>query len=165
MKKKSGCLLFDWGNTLMKDFAECKGPMHLWPTVEAVSNAESVLSTLHNDWFIALATNAKDSTKDEIKKSFYRAGLLNYIDEIFCFRSVGYSKPSSEFFNFVLSNLEYDRSQVFMVGDDYQNDIKGSNSVGIRGIWLNTESNDAVENNFCRTIHNLSELPKCLSLF
>ena len=162
MDQKKGCLLFDWGNTLMKDFPEYSGPMYLWPNVEVVANADRALKILHENWFIALATNAKDSTKEEIEKSFSRVNLSEYLDEIYCYKSVGFSKPSEQFFEYILNNLNFQKSQVFMIGDDFKNDIEGANRVGIKGIWLNSESTEKVKTKNCKTVHDLLDLPECL---
>ena len=56
--RESRCVLFDWGNTLMRDFPEARGPMADWPRVETLPGVEEVLRQLRPRWTLALATNA-----------------------------------------------------------------------------------------------------------
>ncbi len=155
-------MLFDWGNTLMKDFPQFDGPMYIWPKVEVIPNAEKALVKLKEDWFIALATNAKDSTKEDIKRAFDRVNLLQYLDEIYCFRTVGYLKPKKQFFEYILNDLGIDKSNLVMIGDDFKNDIQGANDLGIVAIWINSETDIIVNTEFCKTINHLNELPECI---
>jgi len=43
------------------------------------------------------AINANDYNKVHIQKALKRVGLNKYIKEIYCYRSVGYEKPSKAF--------------------------------------------------------------------
>jgi len=73
--REVGCVLFDWGNTLMVDLPGCFGPMASWPRVEAVAHAQETLGQLRAaGWHIALATNAADSDEDQIRIALARAG-------------------------------------------------------------------------------------------
>ena len=55
-------VLFDWGNTLMRDLPGQHGPMRDWPHVEALPGALEALEALHAQGLrLALATNAADS--------------------------------------------------------------------------------------------------------
>ena len=96
-------LLFDWGNTVMIDFPDETGPMHSWSRVELVSGAEACLKKLSMNYLILLATNAKDSTSNDIRKALDRVEISRYFNEIVCFREVGFPKPTKEFFDFVLN--------------------------------------------------------------
>ena len=43
MKREPSCILFDWGDTLMRVFPEFEGPMFTWPRVEVVSGIKETL--------------------------------------------------------------------------------------------------------------------------
>lgn len=47
-------------------------------------------------------------------------------------------KPSIDFFNIALSDLDLPAAEVLMVGDDIDSDIDGAQKVGIRGILVRT---------------------------
>ena len=82
----NGCILFDWGDTLMRDFREFSGPMASWPEVRALPGAGEVLSALRPHWRLALATNAADSSEAEIRDALERVDLSPLIDKVYCFR-------------------------------------------------------------------------------
>ena len=85
MKTARQALLFDWGNTLMRDFPEYHGPMANWPEIACLPNARETLAVLHADWLIGLATNAADSNEDQIWAALARGGLEPFVDQVFCF--------------------------------------------------------------------------------
>ena len=156
-------LLFDWGDTLMKDDPAAAGPMALWTHVETIPGAYEVLTRLRSEWSIALATNAADSNEPEIRAALRRVGLDQLIEMIFCFRSVGHKKPSPEFFAYVLKSLGVTCNQVVMVGDNFDVDVVGANQMGIRAIWLNSHTGEIRNGRLHQTIHSLMDLPTILT--
>lgn len=147
----------------MKVFPLCPGPMHNWPVVEAVAYAREVLAALHPDWTIALATNAEDSDEEEIRLALKRCKLDSWMDRIYCFRKIGKRKPSPFFFHYILNDLNLSTEVVIFVGDDFETDILGANHVGMRAIWVNSNSLQKRTSPLHRTIHNLNELPSVLT--
>ena len=127
-----------------------------------MKNAESMLRRLHPDYVIAVATNAMDSSKEDIANALQRVNLLQHIDEIYCYRSIGFRKPSGKFFQYILNDLNMDRSQIIFVGDNLEKDIKGANDFGLRAVWFNRNSTETIQNRLCQTIHDLKKLPDCL---
>lgn len=127
-------LLFDWGNTVMIDFPDETGPMHSWNRVELVDGAEACLKKLSMSYLILLATNAKDSTEEDIRKALDRVGIGKYFKEIICFREVGFPKPTREFFDFVLSRTGKNKNELIMIGDDLEKDYLGPRTLGINSV-------------------------------
>jgi len=177
LQPKSQCILFDWGDTLMRDFREFSGPMSMWPRVEALPYVSEALAELHPRWILALATNAVDSNEKDIAQALQRADLVRFIDRIYCYRGIGHKKPTPQYFNHVLSDLQLDRDQVVMVGDDFASDIAGANQSGIRAIWFCEQSDEQsieqscvqtieqpIDNNY-RIIRNFRELPSTVETF
>ena len=158
-----GCILFDWGDTLMRGFPEFSGPMKNWPRVEAIPGAAETLSVLHADWLLALATNATDSDEAEIRAALRRVDLDRWLDKIYCYKKIGFRKPSSEFYNFILEDLGLSSDQAIMVGDDYEADVIGAARCGLRAVWLNGLSLEEHENDQCCTVHDLSTIPGVLN--
>lgn len=165
MMRSSRCVLFDWGNTLMRDFPEFSGPMIGWPRVEAVDHASDVLVGLHETWILALATNALDSEEEEIWAALARVELSRFLDRVYCFRKMGHKKPSPEFFGYILNDLGLDQSRVFMVGDDFDSDVIGAVKCGLRAVWYNEHSTDTRKAEMYQTIHDLRSLPEALNAF
>ena len=155
-------VMFDWGDTIMKDRPALKTPMVQWPIVEAIEYAEEVLRTIHAHRTIILATGAAQSSEAEILLALQRVKLDEYFDRIFCFKNTGLQKPSENFYRYILDNLKANPSDVLMIGDNFENDIVGANRVGISGIWLNQKSAEDRTGKRYQTIHSLREL---LALF
>jgi putative hydrolase of the HAD superfamily len=87
------------------------------------------------------------------------------LDKIYCFRKIGYKKPSKEFFGYILSDLGVELSQAIMVGDDFEADVIGANNCGIRAIWYNPCTAERHECAMHQTIHDLRSLPQLLDSF
>lgn len=132
-----------------------------WPRVEAMDGALDTLKYLSDSWQIALATNAADSTESQIRNALRRVRLDALIDKIYCCGNTGHTKPSPEFFDYILDDLQLASSQVIMIGDSFQNDVLGANRVGIFGIRLNHEAGERTSSMY-RTIHHLRILPAAL---
>jgi FMN phosphatase YigB (HAD superfamily) len=151
-------VMFDWGDTIMKEEPTLKTPMYQWPTVEAVDGVEEVLSTIHTQSMIVMATGSDQSDEADIRLALQRVNLDKYFDRIFCFKNTGLRKPSEGFYRYILDNLKATPSDVLMVGDNFESDILGANYVGISGIWLNQKNTEERRGEQYRTIHCLRDL-------
>jgi HAD superfamily hydrolase (TIGR01662 family) len=165
IKRENRCILFDWGDTLMRVFPEFDGPMATWPQVEAMPHADQVLAELRTRSLLAVATNAADSEEAEIRAALDRVGLDKLLDRVYCYRKIGYKKPSKGFFEYILTDLGIERSQAIMVGDDFEADVVGANNCGIRAIWYNPRTTERHVNDMHQTIHDLRSLPGMLDSF
>jgi putative hydrolase of the HAD superfamily len=154
--------LFDWGDTLMRVFSQYSGAMVDWPYVEPIDYAADVLAALHEQALLAVATNAKDSDEVQIRGALERAGLAEYLDFIFCFRTIGYLKPSPEFYKEILERLKLPADRVIMIGDEWNADILGANQAGLRAVWLNPRTPEERTGEDFQTIHSFLELPGVL---
>jgi len=132
--------LFDWGDTIMKNFPEETGKMYTWHKVEAMPNAEKMLEELTQYTDCYIATNAKDSEKEDIIKALQRAGLHKYFKDIFCYRDIGLSKPSKDYFNAILYKLKVKKDNLVMIGDNIESDIAGAKRFGIDTILYDTDN-------------------------
>lgn len=157
-QRESRCILFDWGDTLMRVFPDYDGPMAAWPRVEAMPHAVDVLTELHKEFLLGVATNAADSDEAEIRAALARVGLDPLLDRIYCHRSLGHKKPSQEYFEAVLADLGLEPDRVVMVGDDFAADVVGANRSGIRAIWYNPYTSEERENDTYQTVHDLGRL-------
>lgn len=156
-------IIFDWGDTLMRDFREFNGPMHLWPEVAVVPGAIEALTIVGEGRIISLATNAAESSEGEIWKALGRVSLDLLVNKIYCIRKVGFRKPSREFFNFILADLAIDPSEAIMVGDDFEKDILGANKSGVYAIWLNNQDQERRNGPLYETIFSLEDLPSAIA--
>lgn len=134
--------LFDWGDTLMVDFPDQQGPMCSWPEVAVVKGAAEALHILAARARIYVATNAADSTEQQIKQAFERAGLADYISGYFCHANLGIGKGSPQFFHQIAAKLNVPTSELIMVGDTLENDILPAIAAGAQAIWLHSQHAD-----------------------
>ena len=131
--------LFDWGDTIMRDFPDKKGSMYTWDKVEIMPHADKMLQRLTQKADCYLATNAKDSTKEDIIRALKRVHLDIYFKDIFCFRELGCKKPSKEYFNLIILKLGLNREDIVMVGDNFDSDIYEVQKQGIDTILYDPE--------------------------
>jgi FMN phosphatase YigB (HAD superfamily) len=157
------CVLFDWGNTLMRELPGSLGPMHLWTQVEVVPGAVDALTLVGQNRVVALATNALDSSEENIWAALSRVSLDTLVNKVYSFRKIGRLKPSRAFFEYILRDLNIDAKEIVMVGDDYEKDILGANKCGIYGVWLNQISNLKRTGRLHDTIYSLKDLPETLT--
>lgn len=151
-------ILFDWGDTVMKDDPASGVPMVEWETVEAVQGIESVLDYLRSSGRrIVLATSASISDEAQIRGALARAGLDSYFDRIFCFKNTGLSKGEA-FYRHVLSALGISASEALMVGDSFEKDVLDANRAGMHAVWFNPRSDEAKSSGLYSTVHSMEEL-------
>ena len=151
-------ILFDWGDTIMRDFPQFTTPMAEWPRVEAMEGAQEVLRRLQPVADLILATSAALSDEADIRRALDRVNIAGCFQKIYCFKNTGYQKPSPEFYSTILRDLNANPAEVLMVGDSFENDVLGANRVGIRAAWLNLKDAETKTGDLYQTIHALHEL-------
>jgi HAD superfamily hydrolase (TIGR01662 family) len=132
---KINTLVFDWGNTLMREYPQYSGIMAEWPQVEAMPGAKKALDILKDRYRIVIATNAVNSDADQVRAALRRAGLSEPISNIFTPRQLGARKPEPAFFRAIESVLGVSPDHVMMIGDDYLTDAFGATQAGWHSIW------------------------------
>lgn len=81
----------------------------------------------------AILTNGpSDGQNDKIKE----LKLAQYINKIYISEEIGFCKPSSKVFEFVIHDLNIAPSQVLMVGDSIEDDIEGAEQLGIKTVLV-----------------------------
>jgi HAD superfamily hydrolase (TIGR01509 family) len=147
----------------MREFPEYQGPMVNWRRIEVLPHVKEVLTRLHSNYLLVLASNAAESDEAAIWDVMKRAGLVGLIDRVYCFKNVGYKKPAPEFFGYILDDLGLESGQAMMVGDDFAADVLGASRAGLRAIWLNEQTNELRTGPLYNTIHDFQELPGMLN--
>jgi putative hydrolase of the HAD superfamily len=151
-------VIFDWGDTIMKDDPVLQTPMFEWRVVEAMDGAEEVLRALSADRIIVMATGAAQSSEFDIHQALQRVGLDQYFDYIFCFKNTGLKKPSREFYAHVLNTIGARPADAIMVGDHFENDVMAANAVGLAAAWFNPKDAENRKGEQYQTIHHLREI-------
>ena len=133
-------VIFDWGDTVMRDFPEYPGPMAYWPEVEAVAGIEPALQQLQNDFICCLASNAVDSDAGLMGLALSRVNLRQHFQYLFTSRELGYKKPDTAFYRELLRRMNLQPEQCIAVGNSYEKDIVPAKSIGMHTIWFRPHS-------------------------
>ncbi|MGR5117999.1 HAD family hydrolase [Vibrio astriarenae] len=140
MSKKimPSAILFDWGDTLMIDAPGNIGKMCDWPVVKATEGAQEVLEFLSAHYPIYIATNAQESTAQDIEQAFARVGLAKYLSGYFCYTNLSLAKDSPDFYRKIAQQLQLAPSELMMIGDTLDKDIYPAREAGLQAVLLNS---------------------------
>lgn len=79
-------------------------------------------------------------TKTQIKR-LKQSGLYDFFEDVFDSQSIGFQKPSKEFFDYVMSHVkDFSMKEALIIGDTLNTDIKGGLLAGIDTCWINRKS-------------------------
>ena len=153
-------VLFDWGDTVMRDHPEITIPMVEWEAVEVIEGIAEVLAYLHSSGRrIVLATSAAISDEDQIRGALARGGLDSYFSCIYCFKNTNLPKGEA-FYRYILNDLNLAASDTLMVGDGFEKDIQIPNTLGMFAVWFNPKSDETRKSELHVTFHSMQELVK-----
>jgi len=150
-------ILFDWGNTVMRDYPEITIPMVEWDEIEVIDGIAEVLTHLHaSGRRIVLATSASISDEKQIWGALKRGGLDTYFSKIYCFKNTNLPKGEA-FYRHILNDFGIPASDALMVGDGFKSDVQIPNSLGIYAVWFNPSSEETQKNDLCVTVHSMRD--------
>jgi HAD superfamily hydrolase (TIGR01662 family) len=161
---KMKTIVFDWGDTLMQTYPETVGPMVFWPEVAEVEGAGETLQKLNHSYNLVLATNASESSANQVQKALARVGLEPFVKEIFTYQELGFRKPERGFFRQIEKIMGTEPEDMVMVGDSFSSDVLGGHLAGWQTVWFNPKFQYAPG---LAAIHNveifrMDELPEAL---
>jgi FMN phosphatase YigB (HAD superfamily) len=158
-------LIFDWGDTVMRDFPEKDGPMYLWDHVEWIPGTEQALKQLHDKYVMVIATNAGQSNTQAMVNALKRVGAERYFRYFFSSKELGFEKPDMRFFDSITVQIGVLPSECVMIGNLYQKDIVGAKQCGISTILFNEMKITGSFPLADKIISKMKDLPKALSTF
>ena len=152
-------LIFDWGDTIMRDFPDKKGPMSDWDWVEYIPFAKEALNKLKNEYICCIATGTPESNAEQMIKALKRVGAERFFDYYCTSRDLGYNKPDVKFFLSVANKMNILPDFCVMIGNIYEKDIVGAKAAGMKTILFNEKNikGDFIDADFIIT--SLKELP------
>jgi FMN phosphatase YigB (HAD superfamily) len=153
-------ILFDWGDTVMRDHPEITIPMVEWESVQVVEGIVEVLEYLRSSGRrIALATSAAISDERQIRGALSRGGLDTYFSHIYCFKNTNLPKGEA-FYRYILSDLHLPASEALMIGDGFEKDVEIPNQLGMFAVWFNPRSEEVRTDELHITVHSMRDLRK-----
>lgn len=142
-------VIWDWGDTLMRDIPGQPGPMVFWPRVEAMPGAPAALSALSRLFVQCVGTNATESDGEMVGRALARVGLRGYLQRFFTSAELGVSKPDPGFFEAIAVELAMEPEKLVSIGNDLQKDIVPAKAVGMATILVSSApggiTSDAVD--------------------
>lgn len=99
-------------------------------------HARDVVCQLHRRYTISVVSNGFPEVQyTKIENS----GLQPYISNVWLSEEIGAAKPNPRFFARALEQCGTTASQVLLVGDDFDTDIKGAQKAGIDAVFYNVQ--------------------------
>lgn len=91
-----------------------------------------------------------------------KAAIGHFFESIVVSDEIGIAKPHTDFFDFVMSELDHpDKQKTLIVGDTLQSDIRGGEQYGIDTCWYNPKNaNNELDITPTYTINRLEELQR-----
>lgn len=163
--KQIKVIIFDWGNTLMVDLPNCRGPMLYWQHIELMPNVIMALNFLYKKIPLCVASNAGDSNTELMKMALDRGGIKNFFNFYYSSDDAGYCKPDKRFFLSLADYLKVLPEQCLMIGNDYYKDIVGAYNVGMKTMFYNYLRNEGNYDEATEVFYDFLELPlsKCIN--
>lgn len=124
---------------------------------QLMEGALEVCRSLSASHRLFVVTNGVAQTQ---RKRVRQSGLAEFFEDVFDSQSIGFQKPSREFFDYVISHIsDFNKREALIIGDTLNTDIKGGILSGIDTCWVNRKSQaSSGEIQSTYTITNLMEL-------
>lgn len=105
-----------------------------------IENSSKLIEDLKKTHKIVIATNGPHKAAIEKVK---RANIFPHVSHIISSDEAGYSKPMSEFFDYVTNKIDnQDRNSMLLIGDGLTTDIIGGMNNGIDTCWYNPKDKE-----------------------
>lgn len=121
---------------------------------------ENILIELKRKYFLGIVSNGTSSFQYEKIDSLG----WNHIfpkENIFISEEVGYEKPDYQIYEIALKKFDVLPSETLFIGDNWNNDVVGPTTIGIKSIWLNMNNDKIPKKNIAYgIIHIFQEIKK-----
>lgn len=124
-------------------------------TRSALPGAIELIELLKDRGFILGVISNNDGTTQE---KCEEVGIKNYFDIIADSTNLGFVKPDSRIFQFVLEKLNISSSEALHIGDLYGSDVLGGLNAGLDVIWLNKRRIQRLDGTQILEVKSLSEI-------
>lgn len=123
------------------------------------SGAEEALKQLAANYRLGMVTNG---IPDVQRTKIDNTGLDRYFDAIVISGELAIGKPEPAIYQHALGLLDAKPEETIMVGDSFPRDVLGSQSFGMRGVWISMGRPQPDVGDPWLTIKSLAELPSHL---
>jgi len=130
-------VIFDWGDTIMRDYPELPGTMCSWAHVEWIPGAKELLESLKDRFDLVVASNSGESNTQDMIDALKRIGADTYFQYFFTSDELKFNKPDKRFFLSIFQRLNILPQESVMIGNNYAKDIVGAKEVDMKTIYFN----------------------------
>ena len=127
IKARFDCVLFDLGNTLIKQ--ENPGTPFESLVVELLPGVEQLLNELKENVKIGIVSNTQTITATEIKKKLATVGIEHYFDVVVATAEIGVHKPDPAPITAAIKALALKPERTLYIGD-IETDLQAARSAG-----------------------------------
>ena len=124
-----------------------------------IPNALTILEKFHLNYNMHIITNG---FKEVQRKKLEKSGLSKYFKTITISEDVGFKKPSKEIFLQAVTKANAIIENSVMIGDNFNADIIGAKSIGMKAIYYNFHQTKEKQLNGVLKINDLLELKDIL---
>ena len=119
-----------------------------------IDDSLTLCTSLKGKYHQYIVTNGVASTQ---RKKCKLSGLSQVMQKLFISEEVGANKPSKDFFDTCLGEIEEkDKSRILIVGDSLSSDIKGGQNAGILTCWYRPD--ETLNNTNIKADYEISHL-------
>jgi putative hydrolase of the HAD superfamily len=90
----------------------------------------------------------------ELEEIIKGLGIDKYFYRIYSSGNIGYEKPNSKIYEFVLNDMKINKNDCIMIGDSYTSDIQGGTKMEIKSILVRSENKNNYRN-YCKDLENI----------
>ncbi len=155
-------LIFDWGDTIMRDFPKHDGPAYLWENIAWIPNTENSLNILVKKYSCYIASNAGISNTNMMVKALDRMNASKYFKGYYTSIDLGFEKPDVRFFQAIINKINVQPDECVMIGNVYKKDIVGAKAAGMKTVFFNEKNLTGYFKEADFVINLMEELPGCL---
>ena len=127
IKARFDCVLFDLGNTLIKQ--ENPGVPYEALAVELLPGVEQLLKELHGQVKIGIVSNTQTIAAADIKKKLASVGIDHYFEVIIATGELGIHKPDPAPITAAIKALDVKAERTIYIGD-VETDLKSAHAAG-----------------------------------
>ena len=127
VKARFDCVLFDLGNTLIKQ--ENPGVPYQSLAVELLPGVEQLLKELHGQVKLGIVSNTQTITAADIKKKLATVGIDHYFDVVIATGELGIHKPDPAPITATIKAVDVKAERTIYIGD-IETDLQAAHAAG-----------------------------------
>jgi putative hydrolase of the HAD superfamily len=119
----------------------------IYPPFLIEKDLAQTLQTLKDlGYRLAILSNSGTITGKNMRIALETLGILSFFDVLIFSEEVRIAKPNPEIFNYIITKMEIEPSEMLHIGDNLRADVGGATGAGCRALHYSSNSNSEVPN-------------------